>query len=65
MFTPVPAAIVTLNATFPVIPLSEAVTEVAPDATAVASPEELIVATDGFETAHAAVEVMFAVEPSL
>jgi hypothetical protein len=65
IFTPVPTAIVTLAATLPVTPLSAAMTELVPDATPVASPVGLIVATDVFPVDHVAVEVMFAVEPSL
>jgi hypothetical protein len=40
-------------------------TELVPDATPVASPDGLIVATDVFPVDHVAVDVMFAVEPSL
>jgi hypothetical protein len=65
IFTPVPAASVTLAAALPVAPLSAAMTELVPDATPVASPDEVIVATDVFPIDQAAVEVMFAVEPSL
>jgi hypothetical protein len=40
-------------------------TDVDPDATPVANPEELIVATDGFAIVQVAVAVMLAFEPSL
>jgi hypothetical protein len=63
--TPEPAATVTLATTLPVTPLAAAMTELVPDATPVASPDGLIVATDVFPIDQVAVEVMFAVEPSL
>ncbi len=56
---------VTVSVAFPVTPLSDAVTGVEPDATAVANPAELIVATAAFPVVQLAVEVILAVEPSL
>jgi spermidine synthase len=55
----------TVIAAVPLTPLTVAVTVVEPDASAVASPAELIVATAGFEDTQAAVAVTTAVEPSL
>jgi hypothetical protein len=62
MLAPVPGAIVTMNGAFPLTPFNAAVTVVDPEATAVASPELSIVATEVFATVHAAVDVTFAVE---
>jgi hypothetical protein len=59
------AAAVTASAAVPLTPLSEAVILVAPAATPVASPAELMVAAAVLELVHVAEEVMFAVEPSL
>ena len=59
------AAIATVSVEFPVTPLSEAATVVAPEATAVTSPVELIVATAGAATVQLAVAVTSPVEPSL
>ncbi len=58
-------AAVTVSLAVPLIPLSEAVTEVEPAATAVASPDMLIVAAELLEDVQLAVEVTFAVELSL
>jgi hypothetical protein len=59
------AAIATVSVEFPVTPLSEAATVVEPEATAVTSPVELIVATAGAATVQLAVAVTSPVEPSL
>jgi hypothetical protein len=55
----------TVRVEFPVIPFSEAVMIVEPEATAVASPVELIVATAALAAVQLAVAVTSAVEPSL
>ena len=49
----------------PFMPLNEAVTEVEPDPLPVANPLALIVAIDDVPTVQVAVELTFAVEPSL
>jgi hypothetical protein len=61
----VPGGIVTVSGEVWIIPLSEAVTVVEPETTAVSSPVELIVATAVFAVAQLVVVVTFAVEPSL
>jgi hypothetical protein len=58
-------AAVTVSIAAPLTPLSEAVTMLEPAATAVASPVVLIVATPTVADVQVAVEVTFAVEPSL
>ncbi|HTU49520.1 MAG TPA: hypothetical protein VMF56_02945, partial [Acidobacteriaceae bacterium] len=58
-------AAVTVSMAVPLIPLSEAVTEVVPAATAVVIPAEFIVATPALADIQVAVDVTFAVEPSL
>ena len=55
----------TFKVAVPVIPLSDAVTVVEPEDLAVARPVELMVATDVAATAHVAVELTSADEPSL
>jgi hypothetical protein len=56
---------VTVSTAFPAIPFSEAVICVEPEAAAVASPLELIVATAVFAVLQVAVVVTFAVDLSL
>jgi hypothetical protein len=56
---------VTFSVAFPLTPLNEAITLVEPAATPVAKPLEFIVATMVFAAPQLAVEVTFAVEPSL
>jgi hypothetical protein len=56
---------VTVSVAVPLTPLIEAVTVVEPVATAVASPDEPIVATEGLTAVQFAVAVTSAVEPSL
>jgi hypothetical protein len=56
---------VTVNAVLPVTELSAAITEVEPDATAVARPVPAMVATAVFEILQVAVEVTLAVDLSL
>lgn len=58
-------AAVTVAEDDPVTELSVAEIVVVPVATAAASPEALMVATEVAEEAHVAVEVTLAVEPSL
>jgi hypothetical protein len=55
----------TTSVAFPLTPLREAVMVVEPEATAVASPDELIVATVVVADVQVAVELKFFVEPSL
>jgi hypothetical protein len=55
----------TVSAAVPLTPLKVAVIVVVPDATAVARPAALIVATPALELAQVAVPVTTAVEPSL
>lgn len=55
----------TVNVAFPLTPFSEAVIVVEPEATAVASPLALIVATVVVPDVQVAVELRFFVEPSL
>ena len=59
------ATAVTLSIEFPLTPFSEAVIAVDPEATAVAMPLELTVATAGVAAVQFAVELTFAVELSL
>lgn len=59
------ATVVTVSVAVPLTPLREAVMAVEPVATAVAIPEELIVATAVFAEVQAAVVLTFPVEPSL
>jgi hypothetical protein len=58
-------AAVTVSAAVPLMPLTVAVTVLDPAATPIASPAALIVATVVPELVQVAVEVTFAVEPSL
>jgi hypothetical protein len=58
-------AAITVNVAVPLMPLTVAVTVLEPAATAVASPAALTVAIVVVELVHAAVEVTFAVDPSL
>jgi hypothetical protein len=55
----------TLKVAVPLMPPKEAVTAVEPDATAVARPAALMVATAGLAADHCAVAVTLCVEPSL
>lgn len=55
----------TFNVALPLTPLSEAVMAVVPEATAVARPAALTVATAGLAAVQAALAVMFCVVPSL
>ena len=55
----------TVMAAVPVAPFNDAVTFVEPEALAVTKPLELTAATDEIATAHVAVELTLAVEPSL
>jgi hypothetical protein len=55
----------TVRVAVPLMPLTVAVMVIEPVATAVARPDELIVATAALEDAQAAVAVTSAVEPSL
>jgi hypothetical protein len=55
----------TFRVTVPVMPLKDAVTVVAPEATPVATPDELMVATAELALDHCAVAVTFCLEPSL
>ena len=59
------AVAVTVMAAVPLIPLSDAVTVVEPDATPLARPAALMVATPVLALTHVTVVVMFFVEPSL
>ena len=61
----VETAFATVSVAVPLMPLRVAVTAVEPAATAVAIPEELIVATAVFAEAQFAVVLIFAVEPSV
>jgi hypothetical protein len=56
---------VTLSVALLVMPLSEALMEVEPAATAVATPDALTVATAGLAAVHVAFAVTFCVDPSL
>ena len=56
---------VTVRLAVPFTPLSDAVMVVDPEATAVARPAALMVATPVVELVQVTVEVMFCVEPSL
>jgi hypothetical protein len=56
---------VTASSAVPLTPFNEAVIVVDPAATAVARPAALMVACPVLELDHVAVEVTFAVEPSL
>ena len=58
-------AAVTLSAAVLLKPLSEAVMVLEPEVAPVAKPDEFTVATAVLEVAQAAVDVTFAVEPSL
>jgi hypothetical protein len=64
-FTPVPGAMVTVNGEVPFTPLTAALTVVAPEAEAVARPDELMAATAELAIDHVAVDVTFAVVPLL
>ena len=55
----------TFRVAVPVMPPKEAVTAVEPEATAVAKPDGLIVATAVLATDHCAVAVTLCVDPSL
>jgi hypothetical protein len=59
------AALVTVSIAVPLTPFRDAVMVVAPEATAVASPLALMVATLAVELVHEAVAVTLPVEPSL
>ena len=59
------AVAVTVMAAVPLIPLSDAVIVVDPDATPLARPAVLMVATAVLALTHVTVVVMFFVEPSL
>ena len=59
------AAAVTSRDAVPLAPSSRPVTVAFPEATAVAVPAPLIVATAVFDTDHVAIDVMFALDPSL
>lgn len=65
MVTPAGALAVTVALVVPVSLLSVAVMMVVPEATAVAKPLELMVATEVSEELHVADEVRFLVLPSL
>jgi hypothetical protein len=65
ILTPVLDAMVTVSEAFPLTPFCVAVTVVDPVPVAVASPDELIVATAVLALAQVDVVVTFAVEPSL
>lgn len=56
---------VTVSVALPLMPLSEAATEVEPAATAVATPDALTVATAGLAAVQVAFAVTFCVDPSL
>jgi hypothetical protein len=56
---------VTVSAAVPLTPVNAAVTVVDPAATTVARPAALMVAVAVLELVHVAVEVKFAVDPSL
>jgi len=58
------AALATVSTALPEAPSSEAPIAVDPDVTAVASPEELIVATEVLELVQVAAEVTSCVVPS-
>jgi hypothetical protein len=58
-------AAVTLNAAVPLMPLSEAVMVLEPGVAPVAKPDAFIVATAAVEVVQVAVDVTFAVDPSL
>jgi hypothetical protein len=63
MLTPLAGAMVTLNGACELTPSNKALTFVAPEAFAVASPEELMDATAELATVHVAEELTLAVVP--